>query len=89
MDHYKQDVAERAKAEMLRLWEEAETLNRKIDYQRRLLDTHCQHVDVAVRSKYVEGGYDRVSQIQITHICTLCNKLLKSYNDPHHKGSYA
>lgn len=89
MNHDKQLVAELAKAEMLRLWTDVDNLNKRIDYQRRLLDTHCQHVSESVRSKYHPGGYDHVSEIHITHTCDLCGKLLKSYSDPHHRGTYA
>ena len=53
------------------------------------MDDNCQHESETVHSKYHEGGYDYVSQIAVTHTCDLCGKLLKSYNDPHHKGNYA
>jgi hypothetical protein len=89
MNQDKQNVAELAKAEMIRLWEQVDNLNKRIDYQRRLLDTHCQHVSETVLSKYHEGGYDYVSSIQITHTCDLCGKILEAYNDPHHKGNHA
>ena len=89
MNQDKQTVAELAKAEMLRLWAEVDVLNRRIDYQRRLLTTHCQHVSETVHRKYHEGGYDYVSEVIITHTCDLCGKLLKSYKDPNHKGSHA
>lgn len=89
MNQDKQTVAEIAKAELKRLWSEVDNLNKRIDYQRRLLDTHCQHVSETVHSKYYEGGYDYVSSIAVTHTCDLCGKLLKSYNDPRHKGSHA
>jgi len=89
MNQDKQIVAELAKAEMVRLWAEVDVLNKRIDYQRRLLDTHCQHVSESVRSKYYAGGYDHVSGITITHTCDLCGKLLKLYEDPHHRGTYA
>jgi hypothetical protein len=88
MDQDKQHVAELAKAEMIRLWEQVDNLNKRIDYQRRLINEHCQHVSVSVRSKYNSGGYDYVSSIQITHTCDLCGKILEAYNDPHHRGTY-
>jgi len=89
MNQDKQNVAELAKAEMIRLWEQVDNLNKRIDYQRRLLDTHCQHVSETVLSKYYSGGYDYVSSVHITHTCDLCGKILKSYDDPHHRGSHA
>jgi len=89
MNQDKQNVAELAKAEMIRLWEQVDNLNKRIDYQRRLLDTHCQHVSETVKEKYYNGGYDYVSSVHITHTCDLCGKILKYYNDPHHRGSHA
>jgi hypothetical protein len=89
MDQDKENVAELAKAEMIRLWKQVDNLNKRIDYQRRLLDTHCQHVSETVLSKYYNGGYDYVSSIHITHTCDLCGKILRSYDDPHHRGSHA
>lgn len=89
MNQDKQTVAELAKAELIRLWTEVEVLNKRLDYQRRLLETHCQHISETVHRKYYSGGYDYVSGIAITHTCDLCGKLLKSYNDPHYKGTYA
>lgn len=89
MNQDKQTVAEIAKAEMTRLWAEVDNLNKRIDYQRRLLTTHCQHVSETITRKYYEGGYDHVSEVAVTHTCDLCGKLLKSYNDPNHRGSYA
>lgn len=85
----KQLVAKLAKAEMILLWKQVDNLNKRIDYQRKLLKEHCQHVDVTVHSKYSESKHDRASQVAVTHTCNLCGKLLKSYNDPHHRGTYA
>ena len=89
MNQDKQIVAELAKAEMLRLWEQVDSLNKRIDYQRRLLTTHCQHVSETVKEKYFPGGYDDLSWVSISHTCDLCGKLLKSYSDPNHRGNYA
>ena len=89
MNQDKQIVAELAKAEMLRLWAEVDVLNRRIDYQHELLHKYCQHVSETVHKKYYEDGYNYVSEIVVTHTCDLCGKLLKSYNDPNHRGNYA
>ena len=89
MNHDKNTAAKLAKVEMQKLWTEVDILNRRIDYWRRVMDDNCQHESETVHSKYHEGGYDYVSEIAITHTCDLCGKLLKSYNDPHHRGNYA
>jgi len=89
MNYDKHTAAKLAKAEMQKLWAEVDILNTRIDYWRRVMDDNCQHESESVYSKYHEGGYDYVSEIHITHTCDLCGKLLKSYSDPHHRGTYA
>ena len=89
MNHDKHTAAKLAKVEMQKLWAEVDILNTRIDYWRRVMDDNCQHESESVRSKYHPGGYDYVSEIHITHTCDLCGKLLKSYSDPHHRGTYA
>lgn len=53
------------------------------------LDRKCTHPTIKVDSKYYEGGYDYVSSVKITHTCTLCDKIVKSYDDPTHQGMHA
>jgi hypothetical protein len=89
MNQDKHTAAKLAKVEMQKLWAEVDNLNTRIDYWRRVMDDNCQHESESVLSKYHEGGYDYVSTIAITHTCDLCGKLLKSYNDQHHRGTYA
>ena len=88
MNSDKHYVAELAKGELTRLWDQVDNLNKRIDYQRRLITENCQHVDFSVRTKYNSGGYDHVSSVHITHTCDLCGKILKAYDDPHHHGTY-
>lgn len=89
MNQDKHTAAKLAKAEMQKLWAEVDVLNRRIDYWRRVVNENCQHSEETVNRKYYHGGYDYVSEIAVTHTCDLCGKLLKSYNDPKHRGSHA
>ena len=89
MNQDKHTAAKLAKVEMTKLWDQVTILNKRIDYWRRVLDENCQHTDETVKEKYYNGGYDYVSSVHITHTCDLCSKVLKSYDDPNHKGSYA
>lgn len=53
------------------------------------LERKCNHPTIHVQSKYFTGGYDHVSSVIITHTCTLCGKVVKSYDDPNHRGTHA
>lgn len=52
------------------------------------LQERCDHPTIKVKDEYFSGGYDYVSEVRISHICTICDKVLKTYNDPKHKGYY-
>lgn len=52
------------------------------------LQKQCDHPTVKIDQSYHSGGYDYVSSVIITHTCTICDKVLKSYEDPKHKGQY-
>lgn len=49
----------------------------------------CTHPATKKDSQYHRGGYDYVSSVTITHTCVICGKVLKSYDDPNHKGYHA
>lgn len=49
----------------------------------------CSHPTTKTTSKYYEGGYDYTSSVRITVKCTICEKVLESYDDPKHKGQRA
>lgn len=53
------------------------------------LERKCIHPTVKIDSNYCSGGYDYVSSVTITHTCTLCGKIVKSYDDPNHRGTHA
>jgi hypothetical protein len=53
-----------------------------------LLRKRCSHPTIRIDREYNRGGYDYVSSVTITHKCTICDKVLKSYDDPNHKGSH-
>lgn len=46
----------------------------------------CPHPTIKSSSKYSRGGYDYLSEVRITEICSICDKLLASYKDPNHQG---
>lgn len=60
-----------------------ELAHRWTDLQRK-----CTHPTIKVDEKYYRGGYDYVSSVKITHYCTICDKIVKSYDDSNHIGYY-
>jgi hypothetical protein len=66
-----------------------EVLQKEIDEQQTELERKCTHPTYKEDRHYTEGGYDYVSVSSITHTCTLCGKVIKSFTDPGHKGSFA
>jgi vesicle coat complex subunit len=50
------------------------------------LQDACMHPTVNTKDYYCSGGYDYLSSVTITETCAVCNKVLKSYDDPNHKG---
>lgn len=69
---------------------------KKIEYHEKCiaelqarLERRCTHPTVVTTEKYNGGGYDYVSSVRITKTCTLCDKVLESYDDPKHRGSHA
>jgi hypothetical protein len=55
----------------------------------RKLQKECPHPTVKTEEYYHEGGYDHLSSNRIVKTCTICEKIIESYNDPNHRGSYA
>lgn len=68
---------------------EVQRLNKEIDELQDKLVRNCTHPTAIKTEKYNSGGYDYVSSVVITHTCTICGKVLKSYEDPNHKGYHA
>jgi hypothetical protein len=53
------------------------------------LQKECLHPTTKTSRKYCSGGYDYLSSVTITIKCSICDKALKIYDDPNHKGSYS
>jgi hypothetical protein len=64
-------------------------LNNEIDSLQKGLIRRCTHPTSKTEEKYHSGGYDYLSSVTITKTCTICDKVLESYDDPKHRGSYA
>jgi hypothetical protein len=82
--------------EILKLKDSIEVIQNRINsdtetiYEwRRNLQKQCPHPTSKTDSKYYEGGYDYLSSVRITVTCSICNKILKSYDDPKHKGMHS
>lgn len=60
-----------------------------IDELQSKLERNCTHPTVKTEEKYRSGGYDYVSSVTIIKTCTLCDKVLESYDDPNHKGIHS
>lgn len=52
------------------------------------LKEQCTHPTTETTEKHCRGGYDYVSSIVITKTCTICRKVLESYDDLTHKGTH-
>lgn len=53
------------------------------------IESVCPHPTTIKDSHYSRGGYDYVSSVTITIRCSICNKTLKSYDDPKHMGTHS
>lgn len=53
------------------------------------LQRKCTHPTSKTIEKYNSGGYDYVSSVHVLKTCTICDKVLESYDDPKHHGSFA
>lgn len=65
-----------------------EHLNNELQERLKTLQKRCSHPTTKTDRKYYSGGYDYVSSISITTTCTLCDKILESYDDPNHVGRH-
>lgn len=72
-----------------KLREEIKNGNKELIERINTLQRQCSHPTFKTDSKYYEGGYEYVSSVRITKTCTICEKILESYNDPQHRGSHA
>lgn len=63
-------------------------LNNEIVELRDKLLRKCDHPTTTTEKQYTSGTYNDLSFVTITQKCTICDTVIKSYLDPHHKGSY-
>ena len=63
--------------------------NKRLEEMWAQLRKQCTHPTTVTSEKYYSGGYDYISSVVITVTCTLCDKILKSYDDPKHKGCHS
>lgn len=69
--------------------EEIAWLNKEIEELQKGLERKCTHPTIITTSQYFEGGYYDKSNVVITKTCSLCGKIVTSYDDPNHQGSFA
>lgn len=67
---------------------EVNRLNKEINELKDELTRKCNHPTITTKENYNSGGYDYVSSVTIVKTCTICDKVLESYKDPKHRGSY-
>ena len=72
-----------------KLAKKIETLEKEYDELAMNIETICPHPNVVKTEHYSKGGYDYLSSVTITISCSICNKTLKSYDDPKHRGSFS
>lgn len=48
----------------------------------------CPHPTQKTDRHYSSGGYDYLSSVTVTQTCTICGKVIKSYDDPNHHGTH-
>ncbi len=53
------------------------------------LERLCTHPTIVKTTHYTSGGYDYVSEVTIAERCITCDKVVKTYKDPNHKGTHA
>lgn len=67
-----------------------EVLEAEIEEMENRLKQKCIHSTIITTKQYRDGGYDDyVSSVRITKTCSLCDKVLESYDDPKHSGHFA
>lgn len=66
-----------------------EKYQKELDSLTKELNNRCTHPIYKETRDYYPGGYYDRSSVTIFHICTICGKVLKSYDDPNHHGSFA
>ena len=84
-----QSRAESVKRDIVSTLESIDSLYRLVNILREELDKCCQHPTETIEQSYYRGGYDYISSVTITHTCSTCGKVLKSYKDHTHQGRYA
>lgn len=72
-----------------KLGKQIEKLEKEYDELSVDIESVCPHPTTVKDSHYSKGGYDYVSSVTITIRCSICNKTLKSYDDPNHKGCHS
>ena len=65
---------------------EISRLENEIKELRKRLYRCCTHPTTKTDEKYSPGGYNHVSSVTVTKTCPICDKVLKLYDDPNHKG---
>ncbi len=49
----------------------------------------CNHSDVVITRVFNQGNYYDVSSVDVTETCNICNKILRNYYDPNHRGYHS
>ncbi|HEY9701872.1 MAG TPA: hypothetical protein V6C58_05480 [Allocoleopsis sp.] len=68
---------------------EIDRLAEEIYELKEKLERKCTHPTTTTTRDYHPGGYDYVSEVVITTKCSICEKTIKSYSDPNHRGMHA
>jgi uncharacterized coiled-coil protein SlyX len=68
--------------------EEINKLAAERDLLIKELSKKCSHPIYKETRDYYPGGYYDRSSVTINHTCTICGKVLKSYDDKNHYGTF-
>lgn len=67
---------------------EIKRLYKEIDELQAGLERKCTHPTITTKRDYTPGSYYDRSYTTIIKTCTICDKVLESYDDPNYTGTY-
>lgn len=70
----------------IKLNQEVSLLSSKAKEAWMLLQQTCTHPTTTSTREYFSGSYYDRSSVTITVKCSICDKVLQSYDDPNHVG---
>ena len=67
---------------------EVKRLHEENESRRKELERKCTHPTTVTNRHYSSGGYDYRSSVTVTTTCCICDKVIESYDDPDHRGTF-